>query len=492
MRTLFKKGKNIKIIPAQLLDDNLQIITNKKKRVAAYARVSTDMEEQEKSYKAQVDYYKKFIMQNNDWEFVNVYADEGISGLNTKKRIGFKKMIEDANSGKIDLILTKSISRFARNTVDSIQTIRELKARDIEVIFEKENIKTLDPTCEMVLTIMSSLAQEESRSISQNCTWGQRKRFSDGRYSVAYSRFLGYDNHFKVNESEAATVRLIFDLFLKGKTFTEIKNELKRQNIRTVTGKTTWENSVIKSILSNEKYCGDALLQKSYTKDYITKKHVKNNGNVAQYYVNGGHEAIISKEEFELAKIELKLRDENRIGKRDIFSGKLICSECGGKYYKVTERSRYNDKIWIVYKCDNRKEGCTSKSIKIEMVKELFLDELKRKIKINYNKFDSIIGTVVDYVNIDGLLSEKEDIINKIDILSNKERNELTIRCIEKLKQELVILDKKIAVRKNTIALANRLKKNTRSLEFDDNLFLSLVKKVYIDKDKNIKIDWNI
>ena len=491
MKTLFQNGKNIKVIPAQVLDDNLQIITNKKKRVAAYARVSTDLEEQEKSYKAQVDYYKKFIMQNNDWEFVKVYADEGISGLNTNKRIGFKKMIEDANLGKIDLILTKSISRFARNTIDSIQTIRKLKERDIEVIFEKENIKTLDPTCEMVLTIMSSLAQEESRSISQNCTWGQRKRFSDGRYSVAYSRFLGYDKNFKINDKEAETIRLIFSLFLQGKTFKEIKDVLKSKNICTVTGKKTWSINVIKSILANEKYCGDALLQKSYTKDYITKKHVKNNGNVAQYYVNSGHEAIISKEEFELAKIELRLRDENRIGKRDIFSGKLICSECNGKYYKVTDRSKFNNKTWIVYKCDNRKKGCDSSSIKIDLVKERFILELKKWIKIHPHRIDSLVGTISDFISLDEIVSEKEEIIKKIDEFSSKDSSELTEKCIEKMKVEVVIIDKRIQEGKDALYLANELKTNKKKLVFNDKLFLGLVKQVYIDKSKNMKFEWN-
>ena len=179
----------------------------KKRRVAAYARVSTDHEEQLTSYEAQVDYYTNYIKSRDDWEFVSVYADEGITGCNTKKRDGFNKMVEDALAGGIDLIITKSVSRFARNTVDSLTTIRKLKEHKVECYFEKENIWTFDGKGELLLTIMSSLAQEESRSISENCTWGQRKRFSDGKFSVAFSNFLGYDRgengELVVNEGQA-------------------------------------------------------------------------------------------------------------------------------------------------------------------------------------------------------------------------------------------------------------------------------------------------
>ena len=194
----------------------------KKRRVAAYARVSTDHEEQQSSYEAQVDYYTNYINGREDWEFVSVYADEGITGCNTKKRDGFNKMVEDALSGAIDLIITKSVSRFARNTVDSLTTIRKLKENRVECYFEKENIWTFDSKGELLLTIMSSLAQEESRSISENCTWGQRKRFADGKVTVPFKRFLGYDRgedgNLVINEEQAETVRRIYGLFLQGRS----------------------------------------------------------------------------------------------------------------------------------------------------------------------------------------------------------------------------------------------------------------------------------
>src|SRR5574344_2496582 len=194
-----------------------------KKRVAGYARVSTDSDEQFTSYAAQIDYYTKKIKANPEWTFVKVYTDEGISALNTKHRDGFNEMIADALDGKIDLIVTKSVSRFARNTVDSLTTVRKLKEKGIEVYFEKENIWTLDSKGELLLTIMSSLAQEESRSISENCTWGQRKRFADGKVTIPFNRFLGYDRgangELIVNPEQAETVRSIYDMFLQGLTY---------------------------------------------------------------------------------------------------------------------------------------------------------------------------------------------------------------------------------------------------------------------------------
>ena len=254
----------------------------------AYARVSTSSEEQLTSYEAQVDYYTHFIQSKPEWEFVKVYTDEGISAVNTKKREGFNQMVQDALNGKIDLIVTKSVSRFARNTVDSLVTVRKLKEKGVEVYFEKENIYTLDSKGELLITIMSSLAQEESRSISQNVTWGQRKRFADGKISLPYSHFLGYrkgDNGLpEIVPEEAKTVRWIYSLFLSGKTTSSIANLLTKEGIPTPAGKKKWAASTVESILKNEKYKGDALLQKAFTVDFLTKKQKKNEGEVPQYW----------------------------------------------------------------------------------------------------------------------------------------------------------------------------------------------------------------
>ena len=227
-----------------------------KRKVAAYARVSTDNEEQLTSYAAQISYYTDYIKGREDWEFVKVYTDEGISGCSTKRREGFQSMVADALAGKIDLIITKSVSRFARNTVDSLTTIRTLKEHNVECYFEKENIWTFDGKGELLLTIMSSLSQEEARSISENVTWGQRKRMADGKVSLAYSRFLGYDKgpdgKMVINQEQAETVKLIYRLFLEGMTPHTIALTLTEKGIKTPGGKDKWSAQTVQRILTNE------------------------------------------------------------------------------------------------------------------------------------------------------------------------------------------------------------------------------------------------
>ena len=274
-----------------------------KRRTAAYARISTDHEDQLSSYAEQVEYYTAYIKERPDLEFVKVYADEGITGTSITHRAGFRRMIADALAGKIDFIITKSVSRFARNTVDLLSTIRQLKEKGVEVYFEKENIRTFDSRGELILSIMASIAQEESRSISENCKWGQRRRFAEGKFSVPYKRFLGYDKGedgtLVINEEQAVIVRRIYDMFLEGYTTYAIAKALTEDGIPTPGGKTLWRKGVVKSILTNEKYKGDALLQKVYTEDYLTKRKKKNNGEVTRYYAEGSHEAIIPPQIFD-------------------------------------------------------------------------------------------------------------------------------------------------------------------------------------------------
>ncbi|MGX7111295.1 recombinase family protein [Gemella cuniculi] len=290
------------------------------------------------SIEAQIDYYENYIKGRNDWEFAGMYSDEGISGTNTKKRIGFQNMINDALDGKIDLIITKSVSRFARNTVDSLTTVRKLKEKGIEIYFEKENIWTLDSKGELLITIMSSLAQEESRSISENVAWGHRRRFAQGKVSVAYKHFLGYDRgedgNLVINEEQAKIVRRIYCMFLQGFTIGTIATRLTSEGIKTVQGKEKWYHGTIKGILSNEKYKGDALLQKTFTVDYLTKKSKKNEGEVQQYYIRDNHEAIISKETFDRVQriLQKKLEDKTKYSSVSIFSSRIKCGCCGGTY----------------------------------------------------------------------------------------------------------------------------------------------------------------
>ncbi|AHM57697.1 resolvase domain (plasmid) [Peptoclostridium acidaminophilum DSM 3953] len=352
------------------------------KRVAAYARVSTDNDEQLSSYEAQVDYYTRHIKSNPEWDFVEVYADEGISATTTKRRDGFNRMIADALDGKIDLIITKSISRFARNTVDTLTAVRQLKEKGVEVRFEKENICTMDSKGELLITIMSSLAQEESRSLSENVTWGQRKRFADGKVSLPYKQFLGYekgdDGLPKIVKKEAEVVRLIYKLYIEGKTMAGIARHLIEKGIPTPGGKKKWQSSTVMSILKNEKYKGDAILQKTFTVDFLTKKKKVNEGEVPQYYVENSHPAIITPEAFDLVQSEIKKRREAKGYKTggSCFSGKIICGECGSFYGSKVWHSttKYRRTIWQCnhkFKNDRR---CKTPHLYEDKIKEVFVE----------------------------------------------------------------------------------------------------------------------
>lgn len=374
--------KNITVIPATKNKfTSIPTTSIAKRKVAAYARVSTDSDEQFTSYEAQIDYYTKFINRRNDWDFVRVYTDEGISGTNTKNRSGFNEMIKDALDGKIDLIVTKSVSRFARNTVDSLVTVRKLKDNGTEVFFEKENIYTFDSKGELLITIMSSLAQEESRSLSENVTWGQRKRFSDGKVKMNYTQFLGYekgdDGKPVINQNEAQTVRLIYRLFMDGKTPCGICRELEKLGILTVSGKQKWSASTIRSILTNEKYKGDALLQKKFTVDFLTKRTKTNEGEVPQYYVEDSHPAIIAKREFDMVQAEMARRKElgNSYSGNDIFSSKIICADCGGFYGSKLwhSKDKYKSKI---YQCNNKfknAQKCNTPNLTADDIRNVFV-----------------------------------------------------------------------------------------------------------------------
>ena len=374
-------AKKISMIPAKVQYDRNVKLSEKKMKVAAYCRVSTELEEQDSSYEAQVDFYTHYIQNNPNWEFVSVFADEGITGTNTKKRDGFNLMIQKAMNGEIDLILTKSISRFARNTVDTLQTVRNLKAAGVEVIFEKENLHTMDPKCEVMLTIMSSLAQEESRSISENVRWGIQKSMRDGKVMLAYSRFLGYkkgkDGRPEIVEEEAVIIRQIYDLFLKGKTINEIAATLTKMRVPTPTGRAKWSVSTVKSILSNEKYKGEALLQKTYTVDYLTKEVRKNNGEVMSVRVHNSHDPIIEPEVFDRVQEMLAEYTKRRakVRTKHPFAGKLICGDCGEFYGHKVWRLRSTGEHYDVWYCNHKYDGnevCDSPRLRETEVKEAF------------------------------------------------------------------------------------------------------------------------
>lgn len=323
--------------PDENKGQNLPLKKLCKKRVAAYARVSTEQDEQQNSYEAQIEYYSGYIKSKPEWEFVRIYADEGISGTSYKKRDGFNEMIEDAMNGKIDLILTKSISRFSRNTVDSLSITRQLKSAGVEVYFEKENISSMDAQAELLFTIMSSIAQEESRSISENVRWGKQRNMEAGKVSLAWSHFLGFrkgpDGLPEIVEEEAETVRRIYNMYLDGQSFLSIAESLTKDGIETPSGKDLWRAETVRSILTNEKYKGDARLQKTYTVDFLTKETRVNNGERKQWYIHDSHDAIVSPETFELVQKEIERRCSRKGGFYDSpFSNKVICGSCGSYY----------------------------------------------------------------------------------------------------------------------------------------------------------------
>ncbi|WP_392399187.1 recombinase family protein [Actinotignum urinale] len=320
-------------------------------RVAAYVRVSRESERLTHSFSAQVSYYNKLISSTPGREYAEVYSDYAATGTSTTRRDEFNQMIEQALAGSIDIILTKSISRFARNTVDSLTTVRKLKDKGVEVFFEKENIWTLDSKGELLITIMSSLAQEESRSISENVTWGHRKRFQDGKVYMPYGNFLGYDRGENgepvINPEQAEIVRRIYRQYLEGMSIPQIAASLDADGILTPRRKHKWSHTTIHSILTNEKYKGDALLQKRFTVDFLTKQRKANEGEVPQYYVTGSHPAIIDPETWELVHYELA-KNTNQGRRERAFTGMVYCTHCGAAYGSKTWHStdKYRAIIW--------------------------------------------------------------------------------------------------------------------------------------------------
>ena len=363
--------RRVRVIPATKTQGAIHSTHDGKKRVAAYCRVSTDSEEQLNSYEAQKSYYTQKIEDSPDWEMAGIYADEGITGTSLKKRTEFKKMITACKRGHIDLIITKSLSRFARNTVDCLETVRLLKANGIGVYFEKENINTLTESSEFLITLFSGFAQAESESLSKNVAWGKAKSAEAGKVTFQYKKMLGYrrgaDGQPEIVPEEAEVIKRIYHRYLDGCTLGQIKRELDEDNVPTAQGVEFWSPAIIHNILTNEKYIGDALLQKTYVTDCISKKVKKNQGERAMYYVENNHPAIISREMFDQVRNEMTRRSSKRkvlqkSGKTELgkYSGKyaltelLVCGECGSPYKRVTWAR--NGKKRIVWRCVSRLE----------------------------------------------------------------------------------------------------------------------------------------
>lgn len=496
-------AKTVYKIPKSVLAQRTAPKEKHKKKVGAYARVSTDYEEQASSYQTQVDYYTNYIQNRLDWEFVQVYTDEGISGTSTKHREGFKQMISDAMEGKIDLIITKSISRFARNTVDTLTTIRQLKEKGIEVFFEKENIWSLDGKGEVLLTIMSSLAQEESRSISENTIWGLRKRFESGKASVAYSHFLGYDKDFKINEKEAQMIRQIYQWFILSYTYTQIAHLCEEHHFPSPSGKPKWNSATVKYILTNEKYKGDALLQKTYNKDFLSKKQIKNNGELQQYYVKGHHDPIIDPIIFDQVQGLITTRNNRKI--IHAFSEKIICGECGGVYCRKVWHSndKYRKRVW---QCENKfKSPHPVSFLEPWEIEKAFVNALQILFKKKQQIIPVVESLIENSLGIPEMVQKKENQTAELQELEEKLEKLITQNAIEPVSGDLydqvcnsydekqnAVSALEEAILENKIRLGQiksflkELKERDLDLEYRDEQFRIMVERIVVNADKTL------
>ena len=420
----------------------------KKLRVAAYCRVSTDQEEQLTSYEAQLEYYTNKIESNADWKMVEVFADEGISGTSDKKRKEFMRMIEMCRARKIDRILTKSISRFARNVVDSIKYIRELKSYDISVYFEKENIDTAQMTSETMVSLHSVFAQAESESLSSNVRLGKRMGYKNGRAPMQYGNLLGYrkgpDGNAEIVPEEAEIITLIFTRFLEGCSYSEISRELQEKGYKTTRGKDVWSVSVIQGILKNEKYKGDVLLQKSFVVDIFTKKSQKNTGELPMYLYKNHHIPIIKPEVFDKVQVEiarrnsLKSTSDKNATENSRFSSKYAltrlveCGECGSKYRRTTWSKKGKKKV--VWRCISRLEHgtkyCNAPTIEEERIHNAVVRVLNNLLA-NTEKLRAILtGSIAELLAAPNTEMQIIGLSNTIKT-KNEEIIQLIAKCVE-------------------------------------------------------------
>lgn len=384
-------------------------------RVAAYARVSTLEDEQLNSLITQTSYFKEYISTHDGWDLVNIYYDQGISGTSMKKREGFNQMIQDALNGKIDLILVKSISRFARNTVDALQTVRKLKEKNVTVFFEKENIDSIDAKSEIMLTMFMSFAQEESRSISENVKWSIQKNNKNGKVKVAYSSFYGYKRADKfsmaIEPKEANVVRMMYRLFLEGNSIHQISAYIASLGIKTKKGN-PFRIPAIRNILTNEKYKGDAILEKTFISDFITHKPKKNRGEMPQYYVENDHDAIIPKATWNEVQNIFYNRNDKFI--KYIFSSKIICLTCGSTFFRKTYCNPHYSNHFIIWECSNKYTAVKCNNPKIY---EFQLFQLAHEVILHlFDKYPEIIIDIQNVINsVIKQKTRKEKLIKKVN-----------------------------------------------------------------------------
>jgi site-specific DNA recombinase len=504
-------SKNVTVIPARKHTRKSKDEEKPKLRVAAYCRVSTDSEEQATSYDTQIEHYTAYIQGHPDWVLAGIFADDGISGTNTKKREEFNRMIDECMAGNIDMIITKSISRFARNTLDCLKYIRQLKDKNIPVYFEKENINTMDSKGEVMLTIMASLAQQESQSLSQNVKLGLQYRYQQGEIQVNCARFLGYtkdeNKRLVVVPEEAEIVKRIYREYLEGASMLKIARGLEADGILNGAGNERWHTSNINNILRNEKYIGDALLQKTYTVDFLTKKRVKNNGIVPQYYVENSHEAIIPREIFMQVQEELIRRrivhtspnGKNRtFSSTHCFSKMIICGGCGEFFRRIHWNNR--GKKSIVWRCISRLENtgqfCDARTVLESTIEQVLVRAINQTL-CDKNTFLSIlkenIETVLSHENdttladIDKRLAElQSELVKLASSKADYEKVGYEIYRLRDEKQKIQMDNiNREEVKKRIADMDAFLREQPTSInKYDEQLVRRLIEKVTVYEDK--------
>ena len=499
-------------------------------RIAAYCRVSTKQEEQLNSYETQKNYYTEQINKNSDWKLVKIFADKGITGTSVKKRDEFNKMIRLCKQGKIDMIICKSISRFARNTVDCLHYTRMLKEIGVDVYFEEQQIHSTQPGAEFYITIYGSIAQSESENMSANIKWGKAQSAKEGKVAFHYRRFLGYkegaDGNPEIDEDEAKIIRLIYERFLAGDSLLKIATYLDEHNILTPAGKNKWAMSTIKSILSNERYMGDAIINKTYISDYLTKKVKINNGERPKYYVENNHPAIIDKKMFIRVQEELARRsgkpkvkqigtktEKGKYSSKYALTELLVCGECKTPYRRCTWTARGKRKI--VWRCINRldfgKKYChNSPTIEESVLQEAIMEAIANVAKQNVGILETLKGHIGLGLEND---SDKEQKLNKeIRIaeieaeinnmissvsadtieLFDEERAEELMKEKSELQQQLALLDdmngeqKKQSRLKDISNILTGIK--NRPMIYDDKIVRELIECVVVESKEKIKV----
>lgn len=524
--------RRVRVIPATKTQGAIHSTHDGKKRVAAYCRVSTDSEEQLNSYEAQKSYYTQKIADSPDWEMAGIYADEGISGTSMKKRTEFKKMITACKRGRIDLIITKSLSRFARNTVDCLETVRLLKANGIGVYFEKENINTLTESSEFLITLFSGFAQAESESLSKNVAWGWRKSAEAGNVYFQYKRMLGYrkgaDGQPEIVPEEAEIIRRIYRRYLAGCSLGQIKQELEQDNIPTAQKVERWSSAVIHNILTNEKYMGDALLQKTYITDCITKRVKKNMGERPMYYVENNHPAIIPRETFDQVQKEMTRRSSKRkvlqkSGKTELgkYSGKyaltelLVCGECGSPYKRVTWAR--NGKKRIVWRCVSRLEFGTkychnSPTLDESRLHNAILAAMNEYAAIRQEVCPDVLAMVEEAKRavsqagamllelkkrMDAVSQEQSDVLDRL--LANMADAELNARMKALTDEKEALKAQILKVQQKEVSMAEQAAKRQQMwdslkecsagyTEFDDEFVRQIIRKITVEDAETIHV----